>query len=211
VDSRASKAQTPAPPDREPVMRFEPHRLGKFWDEINVGDRMIDFPDHTVTITAEMVEEFARLTGDLNPLHVDHEFAGRSVYRRIIAHGAFLTSLAIGQYHRCDYTYGTILALSTLYTRFLQPAYVGDSLYIEMHVVGKSESTNPKRGMATYKAWMRRASDHEAIIRLDFDLMVLRLAGRRGLARLGVTDEVLANRRFRSNTDPPPPPNLTYP
>ncbi len=193
------------------LARFEPHRLGKFWDEIEVGDRLTDFPHCVVTITEDMVVRFAELTGDLNPLHVDHEFAMRSVYRRTITHGAFLTSLAIGQYHRCDYTYGTILALSTLATRFLQPSYVGDRLYLEMRVVGKSESNHPKRGMVEYHAWMRRADDHVAIIRLDFELMVLRLAGRRGLERLGVTDEVLAQRRFRSDTDPPSPPGVIYP
>ncbi len=193
------------------LARFEPQRLGKFWDEIEVGDRLTDFPHHVVTITEDMVVRFAELTGDLNPLHVDHEFAMRSVYRRTITHGAFLTSLAIGQYHRCDYTYGTILALSTLSTRFLQPSYVGDQLYLEMRVVGKAESGHPKRGMVKYHAWMRRANDHVAIIRLDFELLVLRLAGRRGLERLGVTEDVLANRQFRSETDPPAPPGIDYP
>jgi len=191
--------------------RFEPQRLGKFWDEINVGDQMTDYPDHAVTITEDMVVQFATLTGDLNPLHVDHEFGMRSVYRRTITHGAFLTSLAIGQYHRCGYTYGTILALSTLSTRFFLPAYVGDTLYVEMRVVGKSESAHPKRGMVNYQAWMRRSNDHMAIIRLDFELLILRYAGRRGLERLGVTEEILAKRTFRSDTDPPSPPGLEYP
>lgn len=198
-------------PDFNRLDKFEPHRLGKFWDEIEVGDRMNDFPDHAVTITDEMVAQFATLTGDLNPLHVDHEFGMRSVYRRTITHGAFLTSLAIGQYHRCGYTYGTILALSTLSTRFFLPAYVGDTLYVEMLVVGKAESAHPKRGMVSYTAWMRRSNDHMAIIRLDFELLVLRFAGRRGLERLGVTDEILAQRSFRSETDLPLPPGLEYP
>lgn len=211
MNLRAGTTGTATGSAQPAAAHFEPLRVGKFWDEITVGDRMIDFPDHTVTITGEMIEEFARLTGDLNPMHLDAEFARHSAYRRIIAHGAFLTSLAIGQYHRCDYTYGTILALSRLQTRFLQPAYVGDSLYIEMLVVGKSESTHPKRGMVKYEAWMRRTPEHEPILHLDFDLIVLRLAGRKGLARLGVTDEVLAKRRFRSDTDPSPPPNLAYP
>lgn len=211
MESRVGQPPAGAAPANDTLTRFDPRRLGKFWDEINVGDRMTDFPDHCVTITEQMIEEFARLTGDFNPLHVDPEFALRSAYRRRIAHGAFLTSLAVGQYYRCDYTYGTILALASLRTRFLLPVFVGDSLYIEMRVGGKSEGDHPKRGMVTYEAWMRRVPGHEVILRLDFDLIVLRLAGRKGLERLGVTEEVLAARRFRMDTDPPPPPGLDYP
>lgn len=38
-------------------------------------------------ITAEMVELFAKITEDNNPLHLDEEFAKKSIFGRRIAHG----------------------------------------------------------------------------------------------------------------------------
>ena len=39
------------------------------------------------TITDEMVIEFARITGDDNPIHLDEEAASKSMFGRRIAHG----------------------------------------------------------------------------------------------------------------------------
>ena len=44
-------------------------------------------------ITAEDVAAFARLSGDYNALHVDEEFAARTVFRRPVAHGFLHASL----------------------------------------------------------------------------------------------------------------------
>ena len=45
------------------------------------------------TITSEDVQRFAELTGDFNPLHVDHAFAETSPYKDIVVHGMLGASL----------------------------------------------------------------------------------------------------------------------
>jgi NAD(P)-dependent dehydrogenase (short-subunit alcohol dehydrogenase family)/acyl dehydratase len=45
-------------------------------------------------ITAETVLEFARVSGDFNPLHVDPDYARATNYERPIAHGALQVGLA---------------------------------------------------------------------------------------------------------------------
>lgn len=44
-------------------------------------------------ILASDVDEFARLSGDYNPLHTDSEFARRSGFRDRVVHGALLVAM----------------------------------------------------------------------------------------------------------------------
>lgn len=45
------------------------------------------------TITQEMIDRYADVSGDLNPLHIDEAFASRTAFGRTIAHGQLLLSL----------------------------------------------------------------------------------------------------------------------
>src|SRR5512141_45100 len=44
-------------------------------------------------ISAEDVKRFAEVVGDLNPIHLDSEFAEKSFFKKRIVHGAFLAGL----------------------------------------------------------------------------------------------------------------------
>jgi 3-hydroxybutyryl-CoA dehydratase len=47
----------------------------------------------TVSVTAETPLDFARLSGDWNPLHTDAEHAARTAYRHPVLHGAYSAGL----------------------------------------------------------------------------------------------------------------------
>lgn len=44
-------------------------------------------------ISSEDVRRFAEIVGDLNPVHLDEEFAEKSFFKKRIVHGAFLAGL----------------------------------------------------------------------------------------------------------------------
>ena len=44
-------------------------------------------------VSAEDVKQFAEIVGDLNPIHLDPEFAANSSFKKRIVHGAFLAGL----------------------------------------------------------------------------------------------------------------------
>lgn len=47
----------------------------------------------SLTLTREHVEDFARLTGDYNPLHFDEAFARGTRFRRLVVQGGLTTGL----------------------------------------------------------------------------------------------------------------------
>lgn len=79
-----------------------------------------------ITITEQMVNEFAELTGDKNPIHLDEEYAKNSRFGRRIAHGMLVSSF-ISKIIAMDYPgEGSIYVKQSL--EFLQPCYIGDTL-----------------------------------------------------------------------------------
>lgn len=59
-----------------------------FFEDLSVGQS----ESLTKTVTAQMVEAFAELSGDNNPLHLDADYAASTRFKERIAHGALSTS-----------------------------------------------------------------------------------------------------------------------
>lgn len=92
----------------------------------------------TVTITTEMINSFAALSGDENPLHMDENFAREHGFAGRVVHGAMLTafiSRLIGMY--CP---GRRALWHSLNLKYHHPSYSGDELIIAGVVDQISES-----------------------------------------------------------------------
>ena len=99
-----------------------------------------DSGSFTKTISSEDVFAFADVSGDRNPLHIDEEYASKSVFKHRIAHGiltAGIISTVLG---------GEIPGLGTIFVelhiRFLRPVYINDTIKATGTV---TEIINPKR------------------------------------------------------------------
>jgi 3-hydroxybutyryl-CoA dehydratase len=57
--------------------------------DINVGDKA----SLSVRITETLVDEFAKLSGDMNPLHMDEKYASGTPFGGRIAHGMIVGAL----------------------------------------------------------------------------------------------------------------------
>jgi 3-hydroxybutyryl-CoA dehydratase len=83
-------------------------------------------------ISAEDVKRFAEIVGDLNPIHLDAEFAAQSFFKRRIVHGAFLGGL-ISKVLGMDFPgQGTVYISQT--SAFKRPVYVGTTVKVEVKV-----------------------------------------------------------------------------
>jgi acyl dehydratase len=78
------------------------------------------------TITEADISHFVAFTGDVNPLHVDEEFARRTFFGHRIAQGMLSASLFSTLIGTALPGVGAIYRSQTL--EFLRPVYIGDTL-----------------------------------------------------------------------------------
>ena len=90
------------------------------------------------TVTGEMMEAFRRLSGDENPLHNDAEFAVERCFSGRVVYGMLTASL----YSALAGVYlpGKRCLLQSVYTDFLHPVFVGETLTITGKIVEKHDS-----------------------------------------------------------------------
>jgi len=83
-------------------------------------------------ISAEDVQQFAEIVGDLNPVHIDAEFAAKTKFKKRIVHGAFLGGL-ISKVLGMDFPgQGTIYISQN--SVFKRPVYVDTKVLVEIKV-----------------------------------------------------------------------------
>ncbi|MBI2317915.1 MAG: MaoC family dehydratase N-terminal domain-containing protein, partial [Betaproteobacteria bacterium] len=96
------------------------------YDEIAVDDTAT----LVRTLRQEDIQMFAIMSGDINPAHVDPEYAHSSMFREVIAHGMWggaLISTVLGTQFPGP---GTIYIDQTLH--FARPVRVGDTLTVKL-------------------------------------------------------------------------------
>lgn len=119
------------------------HGLTTF-DTLEIGQRA----SFTKTITDTDLALFVALTGDVNPLHVDEEFARRTRFGGRIAHGmltASLLSTVVGMFLPGR---GAIYRSQTL--EFLKPVRPGDTLTATLEVT----ALDPARNRIALASWI---------------------------------------------------------
>src|SRR5829696_2732117 len=104
-----------------------------YFDDLEVGQEW-ESPGRTVT-EADIVN-FAGFSGDFNPMHVDHEFAKNTPFRRVIAHGFGVFTMASGLGLSAP-PMRTVALLRVNVWHFLLPVFVGDTIHTTSRVKEK--------------------------------------------------------------------------
>lgn len=100
------------------------------YQDINIGDEEV----LEKLITAKLVAQFAEISGDKNPLHLDEAFAQTTQFKSRIAHGALLISFISTTLY--NFVGQGAIALSQD-VRFLRPIYIGDTMTLTAKVIEK--------------------------------------------------------------------------
>lgn len=105
----------------------------RLYEEIKIGEKA----SLTKIISSEDIINFAKLSGDINPIHLDDDFASKSLFKKRIAHGILTSSLISA-------VIGTKLpGINTLYLgqtlNFVAPAFIGDELTAIVEVISKRD------------------------------------------------------------------------
>lgn len=102
----------------------------KRFEEFKIGIKEVV----TRTITEEDVNTFGKLSGDLNPLHMDDIFASKTVFGRRVVHGMFTAAL-ISTTHTKLTDPGYVYVGQDL--NFKAPVFIDDTLTVTLTVVDK--------------------------------------------------------------------------
>jgi 3-hydroxybutyryl-CoA dehydratase len=105
------------------------------FDEIDIGLTK----EFQITITESMVNNFANISGDFSPIHIDEEYAKSTSFGKRVAHGMLLASFL----SRVDGMYlpGKHALYFSQNLEFHNPCFINDKIKISSKVIDKSEST----------------------------------------------------------------------
>jgi 3-hydroxybutyryl-CoA dehydratase len=125
-----------------------------------VGDRKTV----TVQVTDHMVRQYAEITGDKNPMHLDEEHAKTTRFGRRIAHGMLVGGL-ISRALAMELGHGGIYLSQTL--KFLHPIFIDDVVEIELHV----KSLREEKGLGIIETIVRKKGSDEIVIKGEAMIM----------------------------------------
>ena len=94
------------------------------FEELSIGQS----ESFEVTVTAEMMDSFLKISGDINPLHNDKNFAKEQGYADRVVYGLLTTSFI-------SKLVGVLLPgekclLQGVEVKYLRPVYIGDTLLV---------------------------------------------------------------------------------
>lgn len=95
-------------------------------------DRYVGFKaSETIQITDKMVRQFAEMSGDFNPIHLDDEYAKTTRFHKRIAHGMILGAL-VSRFLNEKIGSGGIYLAQTL--KFSNPVFIDDVITFDFEI-----------------------------------------------------------------------------
>src|SRR2546429_457962 len=127
-------------------MSFTPAHL--YFDDVAVGQ---EWESLGRTVTEADVVNFAGLSGDFNPIHIDPQSAATTPFRRPVAHGLLVFSVVsgLGLYSP---PMRTLAFLAIREWTFREPVFPGDTIRLRTRVLQKEVRARGRRGVI---AWLR--------------------------------------------------------
>lgn len=128
--------------------------VGKTINDMKVGDTAT----LSKTFSQEDINDFARISGDVNPVHLDQEFAEQTMFGGRIAHGLMTSGLISGVFGTKLPGTGAIYMSQSL--KWLAPVYPGDTLTATVTV----KELVPEKNRAIFDTVVTRDGDGKTII-----------------------------------------------
>ena len=136
------------------------------FDDLEIGQEWISGGR---TVTEADIVNYAGISGDFNPIHVDHEFAKTTPFRRPIAHGFGVFTIASGLGVMTPLV-RTLALVGVQNWRFLSPVFAGDTIKMITRVASKTLKGRGKRGEVV---WYRGIRNQEGKIVQEGEVITL--------------------------------------
>ena len=130
--------------------------MGLYYEEFEVGG---EFKSGGRTVTEADIVNFAGISGDFNPLHMDEEFAKNTIYEKRVAHVMLPLAILTGLSQSLGILNDTIIAFLGFEWKFRAPVFIGDTLYLLQHVASKWETSKRDRGIVVFDSKLINQKD----------------------------------------------------
>lgn len=128
----------------------EIEQRGRYYDELEVGDRYLHRPGRTATEADNTL--FSTLTMNPQALHLDAAYAAEQPFGQRLMNSMWTLATMVGA-SVSQITQGTLVAqLGMSDVEFPAPLFHGDTLYVETEILEKRPSkSRPGQGLVTMK------------------------------------------------------------
>ncbi|HDP23944.1 MAG TPA: hypothetical protein ENN34_00725 [Deltaproteobacteria bacterium] len=125
----------------------------KYWEDFDLG---FSFKTPSITVTETHVVNWAGLTMDFYPLHMDAEFAAKTPFKERIAHGPLIFGMAVGMAGLAKVEGGSIIAwMGVDNMRMHAPVKIGDTITVHIETIEKRETKKESQGIQIWKYSVR--------------------------------------------------------
>jgi acyl dehydratase len=130
----------------------------EYYEEYSVGDT---YRTAGRTVSESDITTFVELCGLYEPIFTDVEhIKEHTPFDERFAPGELITDFALGNVIRSGFIEGAVSMLE-LSTTFDAPVFAGDTIYVDIEVVGKSETSNPDHGVVTFEYTIENQNDEQ--------------------------------------------------
>lgn len=145
----------------------------EYFEEYAEGD---SYRTNGRTVTESDISTFVELCGLYEPIFMDIEhIKDQTPFDRRFAPGELVTDFALGNVIRSGFIEGAISMLE-LHTTFEQPVFAGDTIYVEIEVVEKIETSDAGRGVIVF-AYEIHNQDDDIVATAEETAMIRRRGG----------------------------------
>jgi len=140
----------------------------KYGDDFNVGDV---YKTSSITVTETHLINWAGLTMDFYPLHMNAVYAAGTVFGERLAHGPLIFALAVGLVYMAGFVGDSVVAWVGLDNmRMVKPVRIGDTITVVVEIIDKQKTSKPERGIQTWKYTVKNQRD-ETVLFFDYKMM----------------------------------------
>jgi len=143
---------------------------GRTFDEFVIDEEIVS---EARMVTEGDVVNFAHLSGDFQPEHMNEEYARRGPLGARVAHGLLVLSMATGLLNQTGAFEGTSIAILEVTVRFIKAVKFGDTIRAIQKIVGKKETSKLDRGVLTTRITVMN-QDGQTILEANLVMLLYR-------------------------------------
>jgi len=140
----------------------------RYGDDFNVGDI---YKTAAITMTETHLVNWAGLTMDFYPLHMDKEYAAKTQFGERLVHGPLIFAMAVGLVGSAGFAGDSVVAwLGVDNMRMLAPVRIGDTISVVVEVLDKHPTKRRDRGIQVWRYTVKNQNGQEVMV-LDYKMM----------------------------------------